>query len=369
MARPRRLVLGGLLLLGAVLLVALARIGWEWKQALDNVDAMIVTPIALPTASAGQDEPGDRPRLETPGTDSGSAHASQPTPVPTAVPEPDGPMNILLMGTDARPGEDISRTDAMILIHIDPRSGRVGMLSFPRDLWVTIPGHGKARINTAYTIGEQKIGPGYGPALAKATVSRLTGLPIQHFVLINFEGFRAVIDKIGGIYVDVPRPIDDPAYPTDDYGTIAVHFDAGRQLMDGERALIYARTRHADSDFGRNQRQQQVLMAIFDRVREQNLLAQLTNLDDYTGALRDYVRTDLSRSEMLSLASLGARLNADDIRRYAIEPKMVVAQQNPYILLLKDPQSIKRLVNQMIGDSLAAAGGEASAPDRSEHND
>src|SRR6185369_14852501 len=108
-------------------------------------------------------------------------------------------------------------------------------------------------------------------------------------------------------------------------------------MLDGDRALIYARTRHADSDFGRNQRQQQVLMAIFDRVRAQGLLAQLTNLDEYTGALRDYVRTDLSRSEMLSLASVGPRLQAENIQRYAISPQMVAATNNPYRLILTDP--------------------------------
>jgi polyisoprenyl-teichoic acid--peptidoglycan teichoic acid transferase len=347
MARPRRrrLVLGVLGVVILILSAATLRLGWEWKQALNNVDAMIVPTVTLPTSNAPVE-----PREST-------IALPMPTSVPTAVPDPGGPVNILLLGTDARLGEDISRTDAIILVRLDPRANRVSMLSLPRDLWVKIPGHGQARINAAYTIGESKLGQGYGPALVKETVSTLVGLPIHHFVLINFEGFKALIDKIGGISIDVPKAIDDPAYPTEDYSTIEVHFSAGRQFMDGERALIYARTRHADSDFGRIQRQQQVLMAIFDRVRTQGLLSQLTGLDDYTGTLRDYIRTDLSRNDMLALAGAGAQLHPDGIQRYSIDSDMLVMLKKP-ATFAADPKALKQLVNQLIGSSLVSAGGE-----------
>jgi anionic cell wall polymer biosynthesis LytR-Cps2A-Psr (LCP) family protein len=128
--------------------------------------------------------------------------------------------------------------------------------------------------------------------------------------------------------------------------------------MDGETALIYARTRHADNDFGRNQRQQQVLMAIFDRIRQQGLMSNLTNVDSYTDALRDYVRTDLSRSEMLRVAGMGPRLDASSIQRYTISPKMVAESNNPYRLILTDSKGFKRLVDELLGESVAAAGGE-----------
>jgi len=316
---------------------------------------MIVPTVALPSATDGARSSGAAASGAVPDTGSQAAGDA----APTAIPNLDGAQNILLVGTDARPGEDISRTDTLVLVRLDPTNNRVSMLSFPRDLYVTIPGYGKDKINAAYPIGEKKIGPGYGPALLKKTVGELVGMPIDHFVLINFEGFKAVIDKIGGIYIDVPKAIDDPSYPTDDYRTIKVHFDAGPQWMDGDRALIYARTRHADSDFGRNQRQQQVLMAIFDQIRAQGLLTQLTSLDDYTAALSDYIRTDISRGEMLSLASMGSQLHAENIQRFAIDPKMVVAQRRPaYVLVLKDRRSLRRLVDQMIDPTVASAGGE-----------
>jgi LCP family protein required for cell wall assembly len=349
-----------LVVLGVVFCAAMLRIGFKWKQALDDVDAMRVISMTLPTsapASQAQAEHSAESQLpaEQPLTESEPVE-------PTAIPGPDAPMNILLLGTDARIGDEISRTDAIILIHLDPHTERVSMLSFPRDLWVTLPGYGKNKINAAFPTGEKRIGLGYGPALAKETVSKLVDLPIQHFILINFEGFKTLIDKLDGVYIDVPKTIDDPKYPIDEYPgdvrTMRVHFDQGRQLMNSTTALIYARTRHADSDFGRNQRQQQVLMAIFDRLREQGLLTQLTSLDDYTGALRDYVRTDLSRSEMLQLASLGPRLRADDIQRYSISPKMVAESQNPYRLVLADPKGLRQLVREMLGDSVATTGGE-----------
>jgi LCP family protein required for cell wall assembly len=347
------------LLIGALALsTAALRIGVEWKRALDDVNAMIVTPVTLPEPTAQPLTNDLAPAADAPQPAAGEGVAA-PTAMPSPAPEADDPVNILLLGTDARIGDGPSRTDAVILVHLNPRTNRVSLLSFPRDLWVKIPGHGYGRINAAYPTGEQTFGRGGGAALVKRTVGDLAGVPVHHFILINFEGFKTVIDRIGGISIDVPRPIDDPAYPMDEYPgdvrTMKVHFDAGRQRMDGERALIYARTRHADNDFGRNQRQQQVLMAIFDRVREQGLLAQITSLDDYTGALRDYVRTDLPRSEMLRLARVGTRLSAESVQRYAIDSKMIVALETP-ATFAADPVAVREIVDKM------TAGGEPPAP-------
>ena len=355
----RRLVLFASLGVLILLTIPAIWLGVKWNRALSNINKMIVPTVVLPTTAPATPEPlavAETPDPEVP-----------PLPEPTAVPPPDGVQNILLVGTDARIGEDVSRTDTMVWVHLDPQANRVSMMSFPRDLWVNIPGYGKNRINTAYLTGETKLGKGYGPALLKKTVGDLVGVPIDHFVLINFDGFKTIIDKIGGIYVDVPKVIDDAKYPMDEYAgdvrTMKIHFDAGRQLMDGSNALIYARTRHADSDFGRNQRQQQVLMAIFDRMREQGLLGQLTSLDDYTDVLSNYIRTDLSRTDMLGLAGMGSRLHSENIQRFAIDAKMVTPQTTPaYVLLLKDQKALRLLVNQMLDPSAAAAGGENPAP-------
>ncbi|MGQ9548322.1 MAG: LCP family protein [Roseiflexus sp.] len=344
----RRLVPGLIGVAAFVVFVAIARLGFEWKQALDDMDAMIVTPVVL--ASTTEPVPGTPEVVNVP-------VAVIPTSAPTSVPENDDPVNILLLGADARIGEEISRTDAIILLHINPRSGHVSMLSFPRDLMVETPGFGRRKINAVYLIGETRLGKGYGAAILKQTVSDLVGVPVHHFALINFEGFRKVIDLVDGISIDVPTAIDDPRYPVDafpgDVRTMRVHFDPGLQWMDGERALIYARTRHADSDFGRNQRQQQVLLALVARVRERGLLSQIDKIDDYTGALRDYVRTDVPRSAMIRLARVATRLDLDNIQRYAIDSKMIITLGNPDTFTA-DPEAVREIVDRMIAGGTSA---------------
>lgn len=369
----RRLIRGVTLIIGLITLALMLRLALEWRQALANIDAMIVTPVTLPAANthaaetrtASAQEAGVDPNADMPAAADvsiapmGAAAALRATTTPILTPEPslpDSPLNILLLGTDARPGDELTRTDAMVLIHLDRKNDRVSMLSLPRDLWVTYPGEGRGRINAAYAVGEEEYGPGGGAALAKATVAELLDLEVDYFAMVNFEGFRGLIDDLGGITIDVPEAIYDPAYPTEDYGTMKVRFRAGTQRMSGRRALIYARTRHADSDFGRNQRQQLVLMAIFETVRDRGLLQQLTNLDNYTGALRDYVRTDMPRGTMLDLARWGRDLSMNDVRRYAIDADIVYNLEDPATFAAR-PQALQRVVGQFTGSITTSAGG------------
>ncbi|MFV9504764.1 MAG: LCP family protein [Oscillochloridaceae bacterium umkhey_bin13] len=355
------------------------RLAFEWRQALADIDAMIVTPIDLDLELLG--EPAAEPATE-PATNIVVSHTSPvhdelfgPPSAPVVEGEqveapvaavPDEPiptlsqptLNVLLLGTDARPQDtEPTRTDALVLVRIERESGRVSMLSIPRDLWVNYPSGGEGRINAAYALGERRFGPGGGAALAKSTVGGLLGLKVDHFVLINFQGFEALIDLLGGITVDVPEPLYDPAYPTEDYGTMEVRFEAGPQRLNAERALIYARTRHADSDFGRNQRQQQVLMAIFERIRDRGLLQQLTSLDNYTGAMRDYVKTDLNRKRMLELAGFARGINADQIVRYAIDSHAIVDLRSP-ATFAAEPAALNRIVRQFTGEAVSTAGGQ-----------
>ncbi len=357
-ADRKRVAVALVLCLTLIALIPIARLGFGWKRAIDDVDAMIVTPVTLPATAQPTVRPSDAYDSSQAVPLDGTPQPTDADPAPTAAPGELDPVNILLLGTDARVGEDITRTDAMILVHINPATNDVSVLSFPRDLWVSIPGMGKARINAAYPMGEKQLGAGYGAALAKETVSELVGVPIHHFVLINFEGFRTIIDQIGGIDIDVPRAIDDRAYPRDafkgDTATIKIHFDAGMQHMDGEQALIYARTRHADNDFGRNQRQQQMLTAVFEKVRKLGLLSQVAQIDSYTGALRDYIRTDISAGEMVRLGKVGSGLKPDDVQRFAIDSKMIVNLQGP-ATFAADPEAMRQIVEQMMA-------GEASPP-------
>jgi LCP family protein required for cell wall assembly len=200
---------------------------------------------------------------------------------------------VLLLGLDARPGESTGRSDALVVAHIDPERQTAALLSLPRDLWVAIPGIGEGKINGAYVQG--------GAQTAAATVGQALGVKIDHTVVIDFAGFRSLIDALGGITVDVPRELYDSKFPTDDYGIVEAHFLPGPQLMDGKQALTYSRIRHPDSDFARMRRQQAVLIGISAKLRKLGAFQSLHEADRLTGALVPYVRTSLGRGTAAQL--------------------------------------------------------------------
>jgi LCP family protein required for cell wall assembly len=232
---------------------------------------------------------------------SASESLVQPTPQPAS---PRGRLTILLLGVDQRPdaaavGGDPGRTDTMLLVSIDFDTHAIAMVSIPRDGFVAIPGHGNERVNAAYTFGEidQR---GGGPALAKRTVAELFGVPVDRFALVDIHSMEQIVDTLGGISIDNPARLVDTQYPTDDYRTITIDIPAGRQVMDGVTAVEYARTRHPDSEFGRQARQQQVLLAIRDQALQLQTLPRLPRL---VPEILGLVHTDLSPLEIAQLLS------------------------------------------------------------------
>ncbi len=232
----------------------------------------------------------------------------------TGVPLPDYKqkqrVNILLLGIDKRPDEQYARTDTMILVTIDPENKTAGLLSLPRDLWLEIPGYYESRINTAYYLGEKNGYPGGGPALAMKTVQYNFGVPVHFYVEVDFNGFRKIVDTLGGLDVNVPYTLDDPTFPSENYGYDPFHIDAGLQHLDGVTTLKYARTRHIDSDFGRAERQQQVLIAIKDKALQLGLLPKVPEL--WT-TMAGTVETDLQLVDILELANIAPDITADKI--------------------------------------------------------
>ncbi len=231
-------------------------------------------------------------------------------------------VNVLLLGIDRRPSEKCPcRTDTMIIATLDPKTNTAGMVTLPRDLYVPIPGVGENRINTANFYGELYKYPGGGPGLAKKTVEYNLGRRIHYYVLVDFAGFRQVVDTLGGIDIDVPKPIDDPKYPDENFGYKPLYIPAGRIHMNGELALAYARTRHQDGDFGRARRQIQVLMAIRDKALRLDLLPKLPALAQ---AMRGIVETDMQLPEVLALAQTAAKVKTENIRIGSIDQTMTV---------------------------------------------
>jgi LCP family protein required for cell wall assembly len=175
---------------------------------------------------------------------------------------PPAPLDILVLGLDARPGEGfVTRTDSIMLVGLQPSRMRVSLLSVPRDLFITVPGYGEQRINTVNVLGENDE-RGSGPTLLAQSFATSFGVQPDRYVRLNFQGFIDLINAVGGVDINVERTIVDYQYPTENYGTIEVRFEPGMQHMDGERALQYARTRHSDDDYQRANRQQQVLTAL-----------------------------------------------------------------------------------------------------------
>ncbi len=260
-----------------------------------------------------------------------------PTPVASEVVLPDWQgkerVNILLLGIDQREIEQGPwRTDTMILVTIDPTTKSAGMLSIPRDLWVSIPGYEESRINNAHFMGDATNYPGGGPALAKKTAQYNFGLPVHYYVRLNFTAFEKLLDLIGGIDVQVARTIDDPEYPDGSYGFEPFHIEAGLQHMDGKTALKYARSRHDDplGDFGRAHRQQQVILAIRDRVLKANVIPQLLpRAGEIASTLGDAVQTDLSLQQVLALAKLGSQIDRTRIKQAYIDQTMTLPFETP----------------------------------------
>jgi LCP family protein required for cell wall assembly len=175
-------------------------------------------------------------------------------------------IDILVMGLDSRPGDgQISRSDSIMLLGIDPSQLQVSLLSVPRDLYMNVPGYGLQPVNTVNMLGEMEQS-GSGTVLLGATFLENFGIEPERYIRLDFNGFVELVDAVGGISIYVDRAIVDNAYPSADGGVISVRFDSGLQYMDGQRALIYARTRHADDDYRRAERQQQVLMALAGRL-------------------------------------------------------------------------------------------------------
>ncbi|WP_420642307.1 LCP family protein [Candidatus Leptofilum sp.] len=272
-----------------------------------------VAAVAGVDLSLEQTGPSDVPTL-VPG---------QPTPtlIPTSEPwEGVDRVNILLMGIDRRPGEAfISRTDTMMLVSLDPATDSASILSIPRDLYVLIPGYGRDRINTAFVYGSAGNNPIGGAALAMQTVEYNLGVPVNHYVMVDFSAVINGINALGGIDVDVPVAINDPTYPNMNYGFDPLFIPAGLNHFDGATALKYARTRHQDSDFGRAARQQQVILA----VRQKAAALGFTGLVAQAGTLyqqvENGVRTDLSLEQMIRLATAANSIDSENIQNDVLD--------------------------------------------------
>lgn len=251
---------------------------------------------------------------------------------PPQLKESSGRTNILLLGIGGGSHEGPMLTDSMIFVSLDLKSKDVVMVSLPRDIWSPTL---KERINNAYMEGEE-VKKGGGFILSKSITEEIVGQPIHYAWLIDFSGFKHIIDLVGGININVEQSFDDYEYPivgkeNDEcdgdkefrcrYEHIS--FTKGITHMDGEQALKFVRSRHAQgdegTDFARSKRQQKVLLALKDKVLKDLDWKDISKMKKLLQAFDRATDTDMNWSETITIVKYFASLNTDKIKRPVLD--------------------------------------------------
>jgi LCP family protein required for cell wall assembly len=253
-----------------------------------------------------------------------------------SIQQPAGEVTILLMGSDQRPGAPDFRTDTALLVVLKT-DGSVSLVSFPRDLWVYLPGRFMERINSAQEYG--------GFDLVQSTFQYNFGFTPQSYILTNFSGFRSIVDSLGGIDVQVGQTFSDAraGYPK------GYTVNPGLVHMDSETALWYVRARETTSDLDRLRRAQEVILAIGKKLFSLNGLTHIPQLySDFRGA----IVTDLTLQDAVALLPILQSVDPNKIQRYAISSDQVT----PFItssgadVLLPRPDAIRQVLLQALGN-------------------
>ncbi len=278
-------------------------------------------------------------------------------------------VNILLLGIGGTGHEGPQLTDTIIFASLEPSSNRAGLISIPRDLSVPIPGYGWRKINHANAFGEQD-DQGHGPELAARVVGDILSQEIPYYIRVDFDGFSELIDDIGGVDIYVDRTFTDPEYPIDGRENTecgettgasaegeaitvsnyscrfeALSFVQGWTHLDGTTALKYVRSRHGTngegSDFARARRQQNVLLAVKDKVFSAKTLLNPLRITRLMDTLRDNIKTNLSVGEFLRVAELlksfdGAKLTSHVLDVEENSQLYAASVNGAYVLLPKN---------------------------------
>lgn len=250
--------------------------------------------------------------------------------------ETDGITNIALLGKGGANHAGGQLTDTLLLMRVRQSDKKVGLVSIPRDLYVSIPGNGSGKINEAYANGYNSVKEKdnskkdqAGQDLAAQTIEKVAGVPIHYTVVIDFVGLSKIVDVLGGVTVTVEKNLYDPYYPEDSVNSngqftesdayATVNIKAGTQNMDGETALKYARSRETTSDFDRSHRQQNLIMAIKDKALSLGILTNPVRVADLISTIGDHLKTNMSLSEVKAFADLAKNINKDEINNKVLD--------------------------------------------------
>jgi LCP family protein required for cell wall assembly len=293
-------------------------------QPIPPTAVYIPTDIPTPTPSPTPTGPTPTPTVDLSAIES-LVEGVEVSDVPNQI-------NILLLGADRRPHQKRFRTDTIILATLNTEKGTLNLTSFPRDLYLTIPGNGQNRINTAYFFG--------GIDLLFQTFKENFGIKPDYYVLIDFAQFKRFIDSLDGLDVKVEETVSD--YRAGKYVTIK----KGSQYMDADTVLWYVRTRKTTSDFARNQRQQEIIRAIFDKMLT---LENIPRVKEFYDIYDEAVTTDMSLGDIIPLLPTAVKLlDRSNINQYFVGPRQVYNWITPEgaMVLIPDADAVRKIIRK-----------------------
>lgn len=259
-------------------------------------------------------------------------------------------INVLLLGLGGEEHENGGLlTDSIMLISFKKSTGKVALISIPRDLYVQMPGEEyQEKVNAAYVLGEEKYKNGLD--YSKKTIGYITGIYIDYAAVVDFEAFKTVIDALGGVKIHLDAPfVEDKQWWCDENGQNCRTFiiEAGDQVLDGEKALFYVRSRFSSSDFDRANRQQQVMLAIKDKILSLGVLTNPLVINKLFDAIAKNVRIDVVPWEIPTLIKLAQKADTEHIIRKVFDtsPEGFLYQttKNGIYILLPTDENFNRI--------------------------
>ncbi|MFN2465418.1 MAG: LCP family protein [Candidatus Dormibacteria bacterium] len=281
-------------------------------------------------------------------------------------------VNILLLGYGGDGHDGAYLTDSIMMISVQG-ADRVALTSLPRDSYAEMKvlangGEYDGKINAAYEIPlDKSVGkpaPEYDTGfegagkLASKIIGDYLGVNIDYWVGVDFTAFKKVVDALGGVDVNVPTVLDDTEYPTSDFGYQHIHFNPGMQHMDGSRALIYVRERHADNDFGRSRRQQQLTALIKDKMSKPSVISKMYDLMD---ALKNNVHTNMSLNDLKVFGAVSNKVSNAATHHVSIDATNwqyeTYGYDGAYLLMARDGTraSLHKYIQQELVDPAVLA--------------
>lgn len=243
-------------------------------------------------------------------------------------------LNVLVLGVDTRAGENMARADTIMLASVDAEKNQMSILSIPRDTRVRVPGHGWEKINSTTLLG--------GPALTMKTVSDLLGIRVNKYVMTDYEGFKDIVDALGGVTMDVKQRMyhHDP----EDGGKYTVDLKPGIQRLDGDKALQFVRFRdYALGDINRAEQQQKFLAALVNEALQPSTVVKLPSL---VSIVSKAVQTNLGIGEMKKLAQVASKMNKANLVTQTLPGKFLNTEDGSYWEV--DPVQARAVVARLL---------------------